>query len=128
MFGRRVSLRDLVRNQHEEFTAYQERRDEEWRQRDAEFREESRLRAEEAELRAEEAKLRAEESRQREERLKRLEEETREYNREMLLRNEKVYKAVIAEVEEGRRQIQANTKAVLSVLDRLQDSGGAAAA
>jgi hypothetical protein len=49
----------------------------------------------------------------------RRDEEMREFNREILLRNEKVYKAVIAEVEEGRKQIQANTRAVLSVLDRL---------
>lgn len=61
-------------------------------------------------------------------------EEIREYNREMLLRNEKVYTTVIAEMEEGRRQleegtkqIQANTQAVLSVLDRLNGSGGATA-
>ena len=53
-----------------------------------------------------------------EERRKR-DEEMREFNREILLRNEKVYKAVIAEVEEGRKQLQANTRAVLSVLDRL---------
>ena len=53
-------------------------------------------------------------------------EEMRKFNREILLRNEKVYKAVIAEAEEGRkqlqegtRQIQANTRALLSVLDRL---------
>ena len=54
----------------------------------------------------------------------------REFNREILLRNEKVYTAVIAEMEEGRKQleegrkqIEANTKAVLSVLDRLNGSG-----
>ena len=83
---------------------------------------------EEAKHREEEARLRHAESRQREEELKRLGEETREYNREILLRNEKVYKAVIAEVEEGRKQIAANTQAVLSVLDRLEGAGGAAAA
>jgi hypothetical protein len=48
--------------------------------------------------------------------------ETREFNREILLRNEKVYTTVIAEMEEGRKQIQANTQAVLSVLDRLNGS------
>jgi len=47
----------------------------------------------------------------------------REFNREILLRNEKVYTAVIAEMEEGRKQLEANTKAVLSVLDRLNGSG-----
>lgn len=55
-------------------------------------------------------------------------EEFREFNREILLRNEKVYTALVTEMEEGRRQLQANTRAVLSVLDRLEGSGGAAAA
>jgi hypothetical protein len=50
-------------------------------------------------------------------------EEMREFMREILLRNEKVYTAVIAEAEEGRKQIAANTQAVLSVLDRLNGSG-----
>jgi hypothetical protein len=96
MFGRhRESLRELIRNQHDEAMRYQLQREEEFRQRDEEFRN--------------------------------LTEEMREFNREILLRNEKVYKAVIAEVEEGRKQIQANTKAVLSVLDRLEGSGGIAA-
>jgi hypothetical protein len=71
---------------------------------------------------------RDQEMRQRDAEFRALTEELREFNRELLLRNEKVYKAVIAEVEEGRRQIQANTKAVLSVLDRLEGSGGVAAA
>jgi uncharacterized membrane protein len=62
---------------------------------------------------------RDEESRKRDEEFRLRDEEMREFNREILLRNEKVYKAVIAEVEEGRKQIQANTRAVLSVLDRL---------
>jgi hypothetical protein len=35
---------------------------------------------------------------------------------------------VIAEMEEGRRQIRANTEAVLRVLDRLNGSTGEAAA
>jgi hypothetical protein len=55
------------------------------------------------------------------------EEETREFNREILLRNEKVYTTAIAEMEEGRKQIRANTKAVLSVLDRLNGTDGLAA-
>lgn len=54
-------------------------------------------------------------------------EEFREFNREILLRNEKIYTALIAEMEEGRKQIQANTKAVLSMLDRFEGSGGIAA-
>jgi hypothetical protein len=51
--------------------------------------------------------------------LARRDEEMREFNREILLRNEKVYTAVLAELEEGRKQLRANTQAVLSVLDRL---------
>jgi len=58
----------------------------------------------------------------RDEEFRELGEETREFNREILLRNEKVYTSVIAEMEEGRKQIQANTQAVLSVLDRLKCS------
>jgi hypothetical protein len=58
----------------------------------------------------------------RDEEFRELVEETREFNREILLRNEKVYTSAIAEMEEGRKQIQANTKAVLSVLDRLNGS------
>jgi hypothetical protein len=54
-------------------------------------------------------------------------EETREFNREILLRNEKVYTRVLVELEEGRRQIQANTEAVLRLLDRFDEPGGAAA-
>jgi hypothetical protein len=102
VFGRRESLRELVRNQHEETLC---------------FMKESR-----------------EESRRREERLDKLLEETREFNREILLRNEKVYTRVLVELEEGRKQleegikqIRANTQAVLSMLDRFDDSGGATA-
>lgn len=65
---------------------------------------------------------RDEESRKRDEEFRRRDEEMREFNREILLRNEKVYKAVIAEMEEGRTQIQANTRAVLSMLDRLDNA------
>ncbi len=50
-------------------------------------------------------------------------EENREFTREILLRNEKVYTAMIATLEEGSRQLRANTQAVLSVLDRLEDAG-----
>jgi hypothetical protein len=49
-------------------------------------------------------------------------EETREFNREILLRNEKVYTSLIAQVEENTEQTRANTRAVLSVLDRLNGS------
>jgi hypothetical protein len=75
-----------------------------------------------------------EESLQREARLDKLVEENREYNREILLRNEKVYTSVLArleklgeEMEEGRLQIRANTEAVLRLLDRFDEPGGAAA-
>jgi hypothetical protein len=56
-------------------------------------------------------------------------EETREFNREILLRNEKVYTSMIAEMErnsrridEGTKQLRANTQAVLSMLDRFNGS------
>jgi hypothetical protein len=49
-------------------------------------------------------------------------EENREFNREILLRNEKVYTSLIVQVEENTEQIRANTRAVLSVLDRLNSS------
>jgi hypothetical protein len=55
---------------------------------------------------------------EREEKFNELREETREFNRKILLRNEKVYTSVIAEMEEGRKQIRADTQAVLSMLDR----------
>jgi len=58
----------------------------------------------------------------RDEEFRRRDEGMREFNREILLRNEKVYKAAIAELEEGRKQIQANTRAVLSMLDRLDNA------
>ena len=54
-----------------------------------------------------------------------LSEENRTFMHEILLRNEKVYTAMIAEIQDMREQIQANTRAVLSILDRLE--GGAAA-
>jgi hypothetical protein len=88
MFGRRESLRELIRNQHEETLRFREASEERYRQ---------------------------------------LVEETREFNREILLRNEKVYTKLIAEIEEGREQIRANTKAVLRLLDRFDEPGGASA-
>jgi hypothetical protein len=75
----------------------------------------------------EESKRYAEESQRREEESKRRAEETREFNREILLRNEKVYTSVIAQLEESTEQTRANTKAVLSLLDRFNDSDGLAA-
>jgi hypothetical protein len=96
------SLQELIRGNHEELVRHREKQEEEFRLERAELH---RLR-EAAEAQAE---------------------ETREFNREILLRNEKVYKTVIAEMEEGRKQIRANTEAVLNVLDRLNGSGGIAA-
>jgi vacuolar-type H+-ATPase subunit I/STV1 len=102
VFGRRESLRELVHNLHEENLRYQEKREEE--------------------------------SRRREERLERLEEETREFNREILLRNEKVYTSVLARLEEMGKEIQENTErtragtqAILRLLDRFDEPGGATA-
>lgn len=61
-------------------------------------------------------------------------EETREFNREILLRNEKVYTSAIAEMEKMGRQIEENTartkagtQAILRLLGRFDDGGGAAA-
>lgn len=130
MLGRRSSLRELIRTQHEESRRYLEKRDQEIRSRDSE------IRARQEEIQAHNAEFRAyvEESRAARAKSDRLFEEMREFNREILLRNEKVYKSVIAEMEKGRRQleegtkqIQANTRAVLSVLDRLDGSGSAVA-
>ena len=56
-----------------------------------------------------------------------LQEETREFNRELLLRNEKVVNKAIAEIEDGRKQIRANTEAVLALLDRFARPGDAPA-
>jgi hypothetical protein len=62
-------------------------------------------------------------------------EEMREFNREILLRNEKVYTAVIAEMEKNGKQIEENTErtragteALLKLLDRFEDRPGGAAA
>ncbi len=114
MFGRRkdslqelirsegASLRELTRSQQEDSKRYWEKRDEEFRATQADLH---RLR-EEAEARAE---------------------ETREFNREILLRNEKVYKGVIAQMEENTAQIRANTQAVLAALDHFNGPEGMAA-
>ncbi|HWI95296.1 MAG TPA: hypothetical protein VNS60_04435 [Solirubrobacterales bacterium] len=61
-------------------------------------------------------------SQEREEKLRALQEETREFNREILLRNEKVYTRLIVQMEENTEQIRANTRAVLSMLDRFNGS------
>ncbi len=107
-------------------TRYFEKRDEEIRVRDERRDAEAKKRDEQGRKReeqwAEEARRRDEETRESRERLDALVVETREFNREILLRNEKVYTSLIAQVEEGTEQIRANTRAVLSVLDRLNGS------
>jgi hypothetical protein len=118
IFGRdKVSLRELIRNQHDEFIQYQRRRDEEQRRR------------------AEDQRRRDEEQRRRDEEFRSLVEETREYNREILLRNEKVYTGVIARLEELGEETRSNieetraqTQALLRLIDRFDEPGGAAAA
>jgi hypothetical protein len=102
MLGRGNSLRKLIGTQHEEVMAKHEETMAYLRQRE----EESKRLREESERRAE---------------------ETREFNREILLRNEKVYTSMIVRLEENTEQIRANTKAVLSMLDRFNGSGGIAA-
>lgn len=57
-------------------------------------------------------------TREREKKFEELREESREFNREILLRNEKVYTSLIVQMEENTEQIRANTQAVLSMLDR----------
>lgn len=138
MFGRhRGSLRELIRGQHEESKRLekrdeesrhlQERRDEESRRRDEKW--ERYLEKRDKEIRAfvEEVQAHKVELHELREKAEAREEETREFNREILLRNEKVYTSLIAEMEEGRMQIRANTKAVLSVLDRMNGPDGLAA-
>lgn len=94
---------------------YLEKRDEEFRRRDEELRAEAQKRDAEGRARWVEIKeLRAKSNA--------LTKETREFNREILLRNEKVYTSLIAQVEENTEQIRANTRAVLSVLDRFNGS------
>lgn len=44
--------------------------------------------------------------------------ETREFNREILLRNEKVYTGVIAQLEENTAATRANTEGLLKALGR----------
>lgn len=152
MFGRE-SLREMIRRQHQELVAIRledaawresvvARWDEEAKRRDAE----GRRREAEAKLREEEAKRR--EARWEEETARRVEEsrvaaeEAREFNREMLLRNEKVYVNVLRRLEEMGEEIRANTarvaecteetraqtRAVLKLIDRFDGPGGRAAA
>jgi hypothetical protein len=117
MLGRHGnSLRKLIGTQHEEAMAKHEEvmvKHEETMAYLRQREEESKRLAEESERLREESERRAE--------------ETREFNREILLRNEKVYTSMIVRLEENTEQIRANTKAVLSMLDRFNGSGGIAA-
>jgi hypothetical protein len=108
MFGR-PSLRELIAEMREE----SKRRDEESKRRDRERKEEFERLVEESERRTE---------------------ETREYNREILLRNEKVYTSVIAQLEENTAKVhssseetRAQTQALLRFIDRMDQAAGAAA-
>ncbi|HEV7400966.1 MAG TPA: hypothetical protein VGN84_11970 [Solirubrobacterales bacterium] len=132
MFGRpRKSLHELIRSQHEESRRYLEEHDNEsrryWEVRDEEWKRYGEKRDAEVQAFVNEVQAHKAELHELREKAEAREEETREFNREILLRNEKVYTSLIAEMEEGRKQIQANTKAVLSVLDRFNGSDGLAA-
>jgi hypothetical protein len=105
----------------------------------AEMQEEMRRSDAASKLRREEFKRRDRERQEEIERLsegsERRTEETREYGREALLRNEKVYKAVIVRLDEGTAEIKwsteetrAQTQALLRIIDRMDEAGGAAAA
>lgn len=148
MFGRE-SLREMISRQHEELVAIR-REDAAWRMSVvARWDAEAEQWAAEAEQRKEEAQRREErearweqEAAQRAEETRAAVEEAREFNREMLLRNEKVYVSVLRRLEEMGEEIRANTarvaecteetraqtRAVLKLLDRFDGPGGRAAA
>jgi hypothetical protein len=113
----RPTLRELIAEMQEECRC----RDEASKRRDEEFKRRDRERQEEIDRLSEESERRTE--------------ETREYGREALLRNEKVYKAVIVRLDEGTAEIKwsteetrAQTQALLRLIDRMDEAGGAAAA
>jgi hypothetical protein len=124
MLGRRESLPVFIKGQNESLREF-------FRSEAGSLRELVRNLHEETERNQDK---REEESRQREERYRRLQEETREFNREILLRNEKVYTSVITRLEKQTKEIQENTErtkagtqAILRLLDRFDDSGSAPA-
>ncbi|MBA3866910.1 MAG: hypothetical protein H0X42_11305 [Solirubrobacterales bacterium] len=106
------------------------------------MREETQRRREETQKRWEETQRRWEESDRRWEETKASIEESRELTREVLLRNEKVYKGVIVRMEEmgvetrastaqihsNTEETKAHTRALLKVLDRLDRIDGSEAA
>jgi hypothetical protein len=99
----------------------------------AEMQEESRRRDAASKLRHEEFKRRDKEREEEIERLseesERRTEETREFGREALLRNEKVYKAVIVRLDEGTAEVKwnteetrAQTQALWRLIDRMDEA------
>jgi hypothetical protein len=110
VLGRRDSLRELIRNQHEETQDLIRNQHEETQDLIREIREEGARRHEEF--------LRLQTKR---------EEEFRDFMRETSLRHDKVYGPMIIEMEESRKQLRANTEAVLSLLDRFNEPGAATA-
>ncbi len=108
MIGRRrETLLELIRSQREESSREHEETMAYLRSRDAEM----------------------------ERQFERRDEEMREFNREILLRNEKVYSNVIVRLEEMGKDIRSNTEetkaqtqALLRLIDRFDRPGGAAAA
>jgi hypothetical protein len=94
------------------------------------LREESRQRHEErmAEIRLLEGEFRKREEERAAEARKR-DEEFHEFNREILLRNEKVYTDVLRRMERSNtEETRAQTKALLKLIDRFDPPGGAIAA
>jgi len=135
MFGRQ-SFREFLRDQreesrreHEETMSYLRRCDEEWKRRDERWEQETKRRDEEW---LQETKRRDEEW---EKAMERRDEKMGEFNREILLRNEKVYTAMIAQLEENTARVaesseetRAQTRALLKLIDRFDDPGSSAAA
>jgi hypothetical protein len=115
MFGR-PTIRELIAEMQEEIR----RCDAASKLRREEFERRNRERQEEIERLSEESERRTE--------------ETREYGREALLRNEKVYKAVIVRLDEGTAEIRssteetrAQTQALLRLIDRMDEADATAA-
>jgi hypothetical protein len=126
------SLRELIREHHEEDARQHEeaaRRHDEAAQED--------MRRHEEDARRHEEFMRLMEKREEESReeARRRDEEFRGFMREDTLRHEKIFGPMIAQMEEGRRemeegrkQIRADTEAVLRLLDRFDDAPGGAPA
>lgn len=102
MIGRRESLRELICRESESTRELMSNQHEEHVNRHQEY-------------------MRDQDRREKESKreFRRRDEEFREFMREIVLRNEKIYGPIIVEMEEASEQIKANTEAVLSMLDRL---------